>query len=84
MHDIEGDVHLQRLKVNVPFNVECRMATVYYVLAGILLYLAADWLLRRIEARAGRILEYRTLLFFGLLASMTLISFALIRMLLER
>lgn len=60
------------------------MATVYYVLAGILLYLAADWLLRRIEARAGRILEHRTLVFFALLASMSLISFALIRALLER
>ncbi len=81
---IEGDVHLQSLKVNVPFNVECGMATVSYVLAGILLYLAADWLLRRIEARAGRILEYRTLLFFGLLATLSLISFALIRALLQR
>lgn len=60
------------------------MATVYYVLAGILLYLASDWLLRRIEARAGRIFEYRTLLFFGLLATMALISFALIRTLVER
>ncbi len=60
------------------------MATVSYVLAGILLYLAADWLLRRIEARAGGILEYRTLLFFGLLATLSLISFALIRALLQR
>jgi hypothetical protein len=60
------------------------MATVYYILAGILLYLAADWLLQRIEARAGRILEYRTLVFFGLLATMALISFALIRTLVER
>jgi hypothetical protein len=60
------------------------MATITYVLAGILLYLAADWLLRRIEARAGRILEYRTFLFFGLLATMALISFALVRALLER
>lgn len=59
------------------------MAMVSYVLAGILLYLAADWLLRRIEARAGRILEYRTLVFFGLLATLALISFTLIRMLLK-
>jgi hypothetical protein len=60
------------------------MATVYYVLAGIALYLAADWVLRRIEARAGRVLEHRSLVFFGLLASMALVSFALIRALLER
>jgi hypothetical protein len=64
--------------------VECGMATIYYVVAGILLYLAADWLLGRIETRAGRILEHRTLVFFGLLAAMALISFALIRVLLER
>ena len=60
------------------------MATVYYVLAGILLYLTADWLLRRIEARAGRILEHRTLVFFGLLATMAVVSFAVIRALLAR
>jgi len=60
------------------------VATVVYVLAGILLYFAADWVLGLIEARAGRVLEHRTLVFFGLLASMALISFALIRMLLER
>jgi hypothetical protein len=59
------------------------MATVYFVFTGILLYLAADWVLRRIEARAGRILEHRTLVFFGLLASMAVVSFALIRALLE-
>lgn len=64
--------------------VECSMAMVYYVVAGILLYVAADWLLGQIEARAGRILEHRTLVFFGLLATMAVISFALIRALLER
>lgn len=60
------------------------MATVYYVLAGILLYLAADWLLARIESRAGRVLEHRTLVFFCLLASMAVVSFAGIRALLAR
>lgn len=60
------------------------MATVYYVLAGALLYLAADWLLRRIESRAGRTLEHRTLVFFCLLATMAVASFAVIRTLLAR
>lgn len=55
------------------------MTAVYYTLAGILLYLAADWILRRLEARAGRIFEYRTLIFFLLLLGMALASFALVR-----
>lgn len=60
------------------------MASVYYILAGIVLYLAADWVLGRIEARAGRILEHRTLVFFCILATMAVASFAVIRALLAR
>lgn len=55
------------------------MTTVYYTLAGIILYLAADWILRQMEARAGRAFEHRTLVFFGLLSALALASFALIR-----
>jgi len=55
------------------------MAVVYYTLAGILLYLAADWILRGLEARAGRVFEYRTVIFFLLLLGMALVSFTLIR-----
>ncbi|HEY5645602.1 MAG TPA: hypothetical protein VIS76_06670 [Pseudomonadales bacterium] len=55
------------------------MAMLYYTLTGIILYVAADWLLRRLEARAGRIFEHRTLVFFGLLLSMALVAFAAIR-----
>ncbi len=55
------------------------MTIVYYTLAGILLYLAADWILRMLEARAGRIFGYRTLIFFLLLFGMALGSFAVIR-----
>ena len=55
------------------------MTAVYYTAAGIILYLAADWILRWLEGREGRVFEYRTLVFFLLLAGMALGSFALIR-----
>jgi hypothetical protein len=52
---------------------------VYFTVAGILLYLLADRLLVLIEHRIGRVLEYRTLVFFGLLLGLALVSFAAIR-----
>lgn len=55
------------------------LTIVYYTLAAIILYLAADWILRWLEGRAGRVFEYRTLVFFLLLAGMALGSFAAIR-----
>ena len=55
------------------------MSAVYYTIAGIVLYLLADWILRRLEARAGRVFEHRSLVFFALLSALALGSFALIR-----
>ena len=55
------------------------MAMILYTLTGIVLYVLADWLLRRLEARVGRVFEHRSLMFFGLLLGMALVSFALIR-----
>lgn len=55
------------------------MSAVYYTIAGIALYLLADWILRRLEARAGRVFEHRTLVFFALLSALALGTFALIR-----
>lgn len=55
------------------------MTAVYYTLAGIVLYLLADRILRRLEFRAGRVFEHRTVIFFLLLLGMALASFALIR-----
>ena len=52
---------------------------VYYTITGVVLYLLADRILRLIEARAGRIFEHRTLVFFVLLLTMALVSFAAIR-----
>jgi NhaP-type Na+/H+ or K+/H+ antiporter len=57
------------------------MEAVLYTVTGVLLYLLADWILRRLEQRAGRAFEYRTLVFFGLLLALALASFAAIRQL---
>ena len=58
------------------------MEAVYYTITGVVLYLLADRVLRLSEARAGRIFEHRTLIFFVLLLAMALVSFAVIRRLL--
>ena len=55
------------------------MEIVYFSLVAILLYLGADWTLRRIESAAGRTLEYRSLVFFALLLGLALLVFAVIR-----
>ncbi len=55
------------------------MAAILYVLTGIILYVAADWILRRLEHRAGRVFEGRTLIFFGILLALALVTFAAIR-----
>jgi len=55
------------------------MSAVYYTIAGVVLYLLADRILRGLEARAGRVFEHRSLVFFGLLSALALSSFALIR-----
>ena len=55
------------------------MEAVYYTVTGIALYLLADRLLVLLERRAGRVFGQRTLIFFGLLLSLALVTFALIR-----
>lgn len=55
------------------------MEAVYFTVTGIVLYLVADRLVLLIERRAGRVLPHRTLLFFGLLLSLALVTFAAIR-----
>ena len=55
------------------------MEAVYYTVTGIALYLLADRILRLFEARAGRVFEHRTLVFFVLLLSLALVTFAAIR-----
>ncbi|MDP2620953.1 MAG: hypothetical protein Q8P46_12385 [Hyphomicrobiales bacterium] len=55
------------------------MEIVYFTLVAILLYLLADWILRRIEAYLGRVLKQRTVVFFVILLILAMVSFAAIR-----
>ncbi|MDH3526516.1 MAG: hypothetical protein OEN52_10880 [Gammaproteobacteria bacterium] len=55
------------------------MEILYFTLLAVFLYVGADWIVNRIEAAAGRRLEYRSIIFFAVLLVMALSSFALIR-----
>lgn len=55
------------------------MESLYFVVVAVILYFGADWILKRIEVAAGRRLEYRSFVFFAILLTLALVSFALIR-----
>ncbi len=55
------------------------MEILYFTLAAILLYFAADWILNRFELAAGKRFKYRSLIFFALLLVMATTSFTLIQ-----
>ena len=55
------------------------MQALYYTLVAVALYFASDWILQRIEVRRGERFENRTLIFFAIITSLALLSFALIR-----
>jgi hypothetical protein len=52
---------------------------IYFTLVAALLYLGSHWIVERIEVAAGKRLKYRSLLFFGVLLALALVSFSLIR-----
>ena len=55
------------------------MQYVYFTLVAAILYLGSAWIVDRIEIAAGKRLEHRSLLFFGILLTLALISFSIIR-----
>ncbi len=55
------------------------MQFLYLLIVGVALYVFSDWLLRRIERSLGRELDQRSLIFFAILLTLALCSFALIR-----
>lgn len=59
------------------------MSAIYFTLTGIVLYVVSDWLLQRIEVHRGERLEHRTLVFFGILLGLALVTFPLLQRLLE-
>ena len=58
---------------------ELPMEIFYYTIVAILLYLGADWILKRMEVAAGKRFEKRNLIFFAILMTMAVTSFTLIR-----
>jgi len=59
------------------------MELIYYTLAGLGLYVFSDWILNRIESIRGERFEQRSLIFFGIILVLALITFRLIRYLQE-
>ena len=59
------------------------MSAIYFTLTGIVLYLIADWLLDRIEIHRGERLEHRTLVFFGILLGLALVTFPVLQVLVD-
>lgn len=55
------------------------MQIIYFTLVAALLYLASNWLVERIEMALGRRLKSRSLLFFGILITLALATFSMIR-----
>ena len=59
------------------------MSAIYFTLTGIVVYLIADWLLDRIEIHRGERLEHRTLVFFGILLGLALVTFPVLQVLVD-
>ncbi len=59
------------------------MEIALFTLNAILVYLFADWLLRKIETRRGEALPYRQVIFFVIFLSLALLSFRLVPLLLS-
>jgi hypothetical protein len=54
------------------------MAYLYFTVTAVLLYLFSDWLLNKIEQRIGKRLEYRSVVFFAIIAVLAYSSFSFI------
>jgi hypothetical protein len=55
------------------------MELVAFTVVAVVLYFLADWILRYLEAAAGRVFENRSLIFFAILLTSGVAVFWLIR-----
>lgn len=55
------------------------MEIVWFTATAVILYVVSDWLLQRLELRAGHRFAQRSLVFFAILLVLTLVSFAVLR-----
>ncbi len=56
------------------------MVFVYYTLAGLILYVLSDWILKQIEKWRGEVFEQRTLIFFVIILVLALTTFKAIEL----
>ncbi|MCK4833817.1 MAG: hypothetical protein KAT12_03535 [Gammaproteobacteria bacterium] len=54
------------------------MAYLYFTVVAVILYFFSDWVLNKIEQRIGKRLEYRSVIFFMIIAVLALGSFSFI------
>jgi hypothetical protein len=59
-------------------NGRSLMSIVYFTLVAAILYLFSNWILERVEVTAGRRFQRRSLVFFCILLTLSLTSFALV------
>lgn len=55
------------------------MEILYYTFAAVVLYLASDWILNRIEVRRGERFESRSLIFFVIILVLSVSVFNLVQ-----
>ena len=60
------------------------MQYVYFTVVGIFLYLGSDWILRKIEAKRGKPLPNRSLIFFVIIMVLAIGSFRIIEILMAQ
>jgi len=60
------------------------MELLYFTVAGIVLYFVSDRILDFVEVRLGRRLEHRTLVFFAIISVLAVVTFQVIRLLVDR
>jgi len=55
------------------------MSAVWFTIVAIILYVVSDWILERVEVSLGKRLEHRSLVFFVILLSLAVTTFAVIQ-----
>ena len=55
------------------------MQLILFTILGIALYFVSDRVLQALERRAGRVFEYRSLIFFAILLALALVAFAAVQ-----
>jgi hypothetical protein len=58
------------------------MDILIFTLNAIVIYLASDWIIRRIEEKRGEVLKQRQVVFFAVFLVLTLVTFSVLQRLL--